>query len=303
MTGPRPHAPWLPLLVCAAGVASFSVMDALMKQLSIMAGAYNALLWRSCIGAGLSALLFARSPQRRLPPVPVLRLHVRRAGLNIVMAWLFFWSLVRLPLAEAIALSFIAPIAALYLSALLLHEKIRRSAIIAAAFGFAGVLIILSTKAGHSQHRPDVWLGVAALFCSALLFAYNLILQRQQAQQASPTEITFFQNLLFLLLLLPLAPWLGIAPSAAAIAPVTGAAILATTSLLCLSWAYARAEAQMLIPVEYSGFLWAALMGWLIFAEPVTGATMAGAALIVAGCWIIARDRPPSDATQQETGL
>ena len=292
MTGPRPHAPWLPMLVCAAGVASFAVMDALMKQLSIMAGAYNALLWRSCIGAGLSALLFARSPQRRLPPAAVLKLHVRRASLNIVMAWLFFWALIRLPLAEAIALSFIAPIAALYLSALLLHEKIRRSAIIAAALGFAGVLIILSTKASSPTHRPDVWLGVAALFCSALLFAYNLILQRQQAQLAPPAEITFFQSLLFLVLLLPLAPWFGIAPTPAAFAPVAGAAILATASLMCLSWAYARAEAQILIPIEYTGFLWAALMGWLIFAEPVTLATFAGAALIVAGCLIIARDRP-----------
>jgi S-adenosylmethionine uptake transporter len=278
------------MLVCAAGVASFSVMDALMKQLSIMAGAYNALLWRSCFGAVLSALVLARSPSRRVPPWPVVRLHVFRASLNIVMAWLFFWSLVRLPLAEAIALSFIAPIVALYLSALLLHEKIRRSAVIAALLGFVGVLVILSTKADAGPHRPDMWAGVAALFGSALLFAYNLILQRQQALLAPPAEIAFSQNLLFLLLLLPLAPWLAHTPPAAALAPVTVAATLATTSLLCMGWAYARTEAQRLIPIEYTGFLWAALMGWLIFAEPVTGATIVGAMLILAGCTLIARD-------------
>jgi S-adenosylmethionine uptake transporter len=66
-------------------------------------------------------------------------------------------------------------------------------------------------------------------------------------------------------------------------------ALLAIMALLMLSWAYARAEAQVLVPVEYTGFLWAALFGWWWFAEPVGLATVAGAVLIVLGCWIAAR--------------
>ena len=70
------------------------------------------------------------------------------------------------------------------------------------------------------------------------------------------------------------------------------AAVLAPAALLVLAWGYARAEAQVLVPIEYSGFLWAALLGWLVFAEPVRPATMLGALLVVAGCWIATR-RPP----------
>ena len=51
---------------------------------------------------------------------------------------------------------------------------------------------------------------------------------------------------------------------------------------------YGRAEAQALLPIEYTAFVWAAIMGWWMFAEPVTLATLLGVALIVIGCWIAA---------------
>ena len=52
---------------------------------------------------------------------------------------------------------------------------------------------------------------------------------------------------------------------------------------MTFAWAYARAETQALAPLEYSGFLWAALFGWLFFREPVTWPTLTGAGLIVLG--------------------
>ena len=55
------------------------------------------------------------------------------------------------------------------------------------------------------------------------------------------------------------------------------------------AWAYARAEAQALVPIEYSGFLWASVLGWAFFREPVTLPTIAGTVLIVAGCWLATR--------------
>jgi S-adenosylmethionine uptake transporter len=67
---------------------------------------------------------------------------------------------------------------------------------------------------------------------------------------------------------------------------VTGGAVLAAISLMLLSWGYARAEAQALVPLEYTGFVWAALAGYLLFDEAVTASTIAGTALIVLGCWI-----------------
>ena len=80
---------------------------------------------------------------------------------------------------------------------------------------------------------------------------------------------------------------------ALAFAAFLGAALLALSAQLLFAWAYARAEAQVLVPLEYSGFLWAALFGWLIFAESLQVPVLMGAVLIVAGCWIAAPRKPP----------
>ena len=78
-------------------------------------------------------------------------------------------------------------------------------------------------------------------------------------------------------------------PAAAHWPALLGAAVLSTLSLLLLSWAYARAEASYLAATEYTAFLWAALLGWLVFGEHLSGFTVAGAVLIVAGCLLAAR--------------
>ena len=134
------------------------------------------------------------------------------------------------------------------------------------------------------------------MLASAVLYAWNLVLQRQQAQIAGPQEIALFQNLLVAAILGLAAPWLLHWPGAAALRDIALAAALAGTSLLLLSWAYARAEAQALVPVEYTGFIWAALFGWLKFGEQVNWATLAGAVLIVFGSWIAARRQSPMTA-------
>jgi S-adenosylmethionine uptake transporter len=71
-----------------------------------------------------------------------------------------------------------------------------------------------------------------------------------------------------------------------------GAALFATVSLLMLTWAYARAEAQVLVTTEYTGFVWLALLGWWFFGEELTLTTLAGAALIVVGCLLALRQKP-----------
>lgn len=282
----------MPVAACLFAVALFSGMDVLMKQMSLVAGAYNAIIWRGVVASALGLPMLLLAGARR-PPAAVMRLHLRRGVIIAAMAWLFFWALTRMPLAEGIALSFIAPIIALYLAALLLGEKISTGAIAAGCAGLAGVGVILSGQLrGH--YDTDMLLGALAALASAVLFAYNLVLQREQAQVASPAEITFYQNIIVTVTLLPAAPWLFIAPGADMGVSVTLAAMLAMGSQWLLSWAYARAEAQRLIPLEYSAFLWAALFGWLVFDEPLTAATLVGAALIVGGCLLAARDQPES---------
>lgn len=276
--------------VCCVGVALFSVMDAVMKGLSLAIGVYNALFWRSVAGSviGLIGMAALRNPW---PNRAVMRVHLLRGVVVSMMVPPFFFGITRLPLAEAIALSFIAPLIALYLAALLLGERIGRNTIIASVLGIVGVGVILSARM-RGDYDVRALQGVGAIFVSAVLFGWNLIIQRQQAQIASPVEVAFFQNLMMMGILVCGAPFLAIMPDVAHFPAIVGAAVLAFASLMCLSWAYARAEAQRLIPVEYSAFIWASIMGWLVFGERVTFATFAGAALIVAGCLIAARRRP-----------
>ena len=61
------------------------------------------------------------------------------------------------------------------------------------------------------------------------------------------------------------------------------------TAAVLLAWAYARAEAQVLAPVEYTAFLWSALLGYWVFGERVSLYTLGGAALIIAGCVVAVR--------------
>ncbi|KQN07527.1 permease [Sphingobium sp. Leaf26] len=287
----KPGSFALPFLVCCAGVALFSVMDAAMKGLGLAIGLYNALFWRALTGTvmGLVLMLLTR---HRWPTRAVLRIHLLRGTVVAFMALLFFWAILRLPLAEAIALSFIAPLIALYLAALLLKEEVGRRAIGASVLGLVGVGVILSGKL-QGRYEADALLGVLAVLGSAILFAWNLIIQRQQAQVASPIEVAFFQHLVMLGVFAIGAPWLAILPPLHAMPLVLLAATLAFTSLAALAWAYARAEAQRLIPVEYTAFVWAMIVGWLAFGEHVTLSTVAGALLIVGACLIAARSKGP----------
>lgn len=285
----------LPIVVTVAGIALFAAMDAFMKSAAIAVGAYTALLLRTAIGLGIATPLWlafgGRWPARR-----VLRIHLKRGIVVAFMALTFFFALVRLPMAEAIALSFVAPLIALYLAALLLGETIERRAVVAALLGLAGVVVIVVGKLGTEDLDRDALLGLSAMAFSTLLYAWNLVIQREQALVARPLEVTTFQSGIVALALLPLAPLLFAMPEAAAWRDIGAAALLATGAAIALAWAYARAEAQVLVPVEYSAFLWAALFGWLFFREELGPGTVAGAALIVVGCWIAARRRPEQSA-------
>ncbi|TIU58785.1 MAG: EamA/RhaT family transporter, partial [Mesorhizobium sp.] len=130
-----------------------------------------------------------------LPTIAVLRLHALRAMVVGIVLISFFWGLGRLPLAEAVGLSFVAPLIALFLAALLLGERVRREAIWASIAGIVGVAIIVSRQFGQASYSQDALLGTAAVLVSTVFYGYNLILARQQALVAKPVEIMFFQSL------------------------------------------------------------------------------------------------------------
>jgi S-adenosylmethionine uptake transporter len=285
------------IVAVTVGIALFSLMDAAIKDASMAVGVYTALLLRNVLGLGMILPIWLAGA-RKLPARRVLGLHALRSCVNAGMALLFFIALTRLPMAEAMALSFIAPLVALYLAAMLLGETIRRRAIMASLLGLAGVAVIVADRFGTGQASREALIGVAAVLASAMLYAVNLVLQRKLALQAGPIEISLFQNAIITALLGIFAPWLSVAPSLPALGSAALGALLGTIALCLLAWGYARAEAQVLVPIEYSAFLWAALVGWVWFGEPLGTATLAGTVLIVAGCWIGTRNPVESHVEQ-----
>jgi S-adenosylmethionine uptake transporter len=89
-----------------------------------------------------------------------------------------------------------------------------------------------------------------------------------------------------LLQLALVAPFLAVVPTSEQVPAIAASAATSLLAIGLLAWAYARAEAQVLLPVEYTAFIWAALLGWLMFDESLSPTTYAGTALIVAGCII-----------------
>lgn len=290
----------IPVIATIVGIGLFSGMDAVMKSASLAVGAFSAYFIRCVMGFCIIAPIW-RMTGGRWPQRHVMRIHLIRGVVAAFMGWSFFYAITLLPLAEAIALSFIAPLIALYLAAVLLGEKIQRSAIIAALLGLAGVVVIVAGRLGQEAMSDDTLIGLIALLLSAVLYAWNLVLQRQQALVAKPAEVSTFQNGIVACVLLAGTPFLLVVPQGQEWGVIAAGAVLAVGAALFLSWAYARAEAQVLLPVEYTGFLWAALFGWLMFDETVGVSTVAGAIFIVAGCWIAARRHTEKAAHTEQT--
>ncbi|QIL03342.1 DMT family transporter [Sphingomonas sinipercae] len=263
-------------------------MDAVMKGLVLAIGTIATMFWRNLTGIFLSGALYL--PKRKgWPERSTMRIHLARGILSTGMGFLFFWGIGRVPLAQAVALAFIAPLIALYLASIMLHEKVGPKTVGASVVAFGGVVVIFVGQAQADLGR-EALIGSAAILVSAALYALNIIIMRRQALVADPMEITFFQSVIVTAVLLaamavfdfpvpPLAQWPWILFAAA----------LAVSSMLLLSWAYARAEASYLAATEYTAFLWAVLFGWLFFQESVSPFTLAGAVLIVAGCLLAAR--------------
>ena len=288
------------VLVCTLAILILSGMHAAMKSLVIAVGVYNTVMWRSLLATAVSATgWLARSPA--WPAYPVLKIHVIRALIIACILLSFFWGLAKLPLAEGIGLSFVAPLIALFLAAILLGERIRRQAIWASLAGILGVAIILAGQFGKADFSRDMLLGTAAVLISTLFYAYNLILGRRQAQLATPIEIMFFQNLTLSIVFLIPAPWIASSLPINLWLSLAGVTALSLSGQYLMSWSYARAETQYLIPTEYSAFIWAIALGWFFFDEAVGWTTLIGAGLIIAGCLIAARSNPklsePIEAT------
>jgi len=280
------------MLAVALGVAVLTTLDSVMKAALMTVPLGQAVLMRFGFGALIALPLFlAASPHLSWSR---LRANLLRAAVSVATALLFFHAVDTLPLAETLALTFLSPLFLALLAAVILREPVTWGIAGAVGLGFAGVLVISWSKfSGSGSIDPRMAGGIAAALGSAVLYALANVLLRQQAAHDPPQVLVFLQAAFSFLLSAPfvLTATETVPVGGAALGLFAAAGLLGTCGHICMAWGYGRLEAARLGPLEYTSFLWGALIGWAAFGESLAPGALLGAGLIVLACLLTARQR------------
>lgn len=266
------------ILLHIAGLWTLSALDASGKLL-VMAGVPVLLVsWvRYVVHTGLMAAVLL--PQRGLGILRTQSLprQIVRSVLMIASTVLFFSVLGRLPLAQATAINFLAPLIVMAMAPWLLHERHRLHRWLGVIAGFAGMLIVVRPGA---QLDP---VGVALGLATALVFAFFQIATRRVAHD-DPLTTNFYGGLTGTIALTAALPWFWTMPDL----PAWQWALLVSTGLSGFAghWmqiaAYRRTPATLLAPFSYLQIASATALGWLVFGQWPDAMTWLGIALICA---------------------
>lgn len=271
-----------PVLMAGLGIAVLSCLDAAMKVVSAAYPLGEVVGLRFAAGS-LFALAVFRAVREPRPTWAMVRGNLLRAGVMLLTAACFFTALARLPLAEAIALTFLAPLLLAMLGRLILKEPVRPSTSLALLVGLAGVFVIASGQENGARDADDLAGIIAGISC-AFFYALSLVLMRKQSGTESIYSIVLLTNLFVCAYVSPVMLWQWQTPGLLHAVIFVGAGLLGTCGHLCLAWAYKRAPVGRLGILEYTAFLWASVLGFVVFGEVPGLATLAGAAIIVSAC-------------------
>ena len=228
-----------------------------------------------------------------VPGSPLFAMRTSRVGLQLMRgaallgSSLFFITGLRyLPIADASASGFVAPLFVTALSIFFLSEKVGVRRWLATATGLLGVLIIL---------RPGTGAFHAAAFfpiISALAWAVTLIMTRMMSGREHAITIMTYSSIAGVAILSVLVPFVWVAPSWQAVmfGILIGVASTAGQWIVVLAFRYA--DASVLAPFSYTQLVWVSTLGFLIFGEVPDAWTVVGAAFIVAsGLYTAHRER------------
>ena len=205
------------------------------------------------------------------------RLQLLRSAMLVLATLGFFGGLRYLPLAEASAITFLAPIFVVVLSWPILKERATHARRIASVTGFVGILILL--RPGSAVTHPAVVLLMGAALANAL---YQLLTRRLLDE--SPHTTLFYSasvGTVVLSLALPFAVDID-EFSRASIPLFVLMGLLAGAGHWCLTHAYLTAPASLLTPFTYLQILWATAFGYAVFGQHPDGISAIGMAIIVA---------------------
>lgn len=270
----------------SASVFLFSLMAVCIKALAGRVPVAEAVFFRNALG--MLPVLVAVFWSGGLENLRTERLagHFGRAVVGLSAMSLLFWSFALLPLADATAINYTAPLFLTALSAPLLGEKVgvyRWSAVLA---GFIGMLVML--RPGDGVLETGALVALAAAFLQALAMVAVAQLSRTES---STTIVFYFTAITTVLAALPL-PWLWVTPqSALDWGLLVSIGLIGGCAQLCLTRAYAHAQAVVIAPFTYASLLWAILFGYVFWGDTPDAQMLMGAAIVAAsGVFIIFRE-------------
>lgn len=234
-------------------------------------------LWRH----GAAALLLRR---------PVLQ--IVRGGFLLGSTFLFFGAIAVMPIADAIALVFVAPLIVTALSPVVLGEQVGVRRWLAVIVGFLGVLVIV--RPGMSAFHWGMLLALGA----GSIYAFYSLATRRLSGSAPPLVTLTYTALLGAVVMSAVVPFFWITPTTTELAwmALMGAVAAAGHFLIIKSFEYA--EASLLAPLGYSEIISATAVGYLVFGDFPDEWTWAGVAVIIAsGIYVSLRERKASPAT------
>jgi drug/metabolite transporter (DMT)-like permease len=229
----------------------------------------------------LPALLYAGGFTWRLVHTRFLRLHLIRALLGLLALALFTFGLSRIILADAIAIQFTSPLWSVLLSVLVLGEVVGIRRWSATVVGFTGVLLVVKP----STDMDPAMIGVIG---SAISISIVMLILRRLGQTENPLTTIFYVQAVGSLLPLPIAlyQWQWLTPLQWLLVVCVG--FTAAVGQYCFTRAFERGEVSVVAPMDYLRLPYAALIGFLVFAELPDAIAVAGMALIITAAYYIA---------------
>ena len=208
-------------------------------------------------------------------------LHAVRAGLNVIAVLSYFYALSLVPLADATALSFTAPIITTVLAIFFFREFVGVRRWIAILIGFTGAFVVL---------RPgieSVTVGQLLVLTYALFFAFALIVTKILGQtESSVTIITYVSLLMVPISVIP-AVLVWQTPSLVQIGVMLIMGILGTSAQLLMTQALKEGETHVVMPFDFTKMIWAVLLGLLVFQEIPGIYTWLGVGMIFSSAFYI----------------
>lgn len=282
------------------GVALLCFMDAAIKHLVARNDFLVVVFGRYLFAAVFAASLWIRAKGPAIS-AEAWRAHALRGCIIAVSATTFFWSLKVLPLVEVIVIAFVAPLIIPFTARLMLGERVRPRNVAAGLAGFAGV-VIASLGAPTEAASETRMLGIAAVLVAAVTYSISMTMLRGRAGKDGPEIVGLLAAIIPGAIVAGPAAMTGAMPPASDLPAFVLLGLLAAGGMYFLAKAYAAAEAQVLAPLEYTALIWAALIGWFLFAEPVRPEVWAGAVIIIAACLWGAREPQPKPVTAPGAG-